>query len=365
MVNFEPPKGMDPVDISKLIDNRVDSGDVTSLIFFWASQGYLKIDFTDQNDPALIKIYNTLPQDAPEHQTVMYNALFSGGELVKVSQLEGKFYNVIESVKKLAGERHPALYTPKSIIASLAFTLAAGLMMALAPILAGISGINLTLFFYPAFLALIPAYIIYAICESYAYAVHKLTKTKKALLIAGIVALSALFTAIYTLFVPSQILEIPSKIIVCVFAYAAVAMSVWLISPSDDYREQLNQILGFRNFILYAEKDRLEAMIKDDPEFYYKILPYAQVMGVSDVWEDKFKDLTVQPPAWAIDPAGTMVNFIVINSLIRSSSMRFSSGMAMRPSAPSSRSYSGGGRHGGGFGGHGGGGHGGGGFRGR
>lgn len=365
VVNFEPPRGMDPVEISKLIDNKVDSGDVTSLIFYWASKGYLKIDLTDKDDPALIRIHTTLPEGAPEHQIVMYNALFSAGDMVKVSQLEGKFYSVIDSVKGLVNERHSGLYTSRSVIASLAFTLVGGLMMALAPIFAALAGINISLFFYPAFIALIPAYIIYAVSETYAYSVHKLTKGKKGLMIAGIVALIAIFTAIYTILIPSQIIEVASKIVICIMAYAVVALAPSLISPTKQYTEDLNQILGFKNFILYTEKDKLEVMIKEDPEFYYKILPYAQVMGVSDVWEDKFKDLTVKPPEWVVDPTGSIVTFAVINSAIRSTSYTFRSKMTVRPSSPSSRSFSGGGRHGGSFGGRGGGGHGGGGFRGR
>ena len=45
-----------------------------------------------------------------------------------------------------------------------------------------------------------------------------------------------------------------------------------------------------------AEKPRLEAMVKDNPNYFYKILPYAFVLGVSDVWINQFKDI-VLPPA--------------------------------------------------------------------
>ena len=47
-----------------------------------------------------------------------------------------------------------------------------------------------------------------------------------------------------------------------------------------------------------AEKDRLERLLEQDPEYYYRTLPFAQVLGVTDKWTDKFKDIAMQPPSW-------------------------------------------------------------------
>lgn len=366
VVMFEAPRGMDPVEISKLIDNKVESADVTTLIYYWASKGYIKIDLSDEKDPLLIRINTELPADTPKHQLVMYNALFARGrDMVKLSSLEGSFYNTIERVRKLVNERHTGLYTKKSVCASLIFTLLGGLLMALAPIITGMVTINASLFYYPAFLAIVPAFIIYGLTETYAYAVHKLKSGTKALMIGGIILLAALFTAAYVWLLPSPIMELAPKILVCAVAYIIVMASVTIISRTDEYNRTLNEIIGFRNFIMSAEKDRLETMLNEDPELYYNILPYAQVMGVSDIWEEKFNGLTVQPPEWLIDGAGAYVNFVVLNSALRTSAAMMTTRMVARPSAPSSRSYSGGSRGGGSFGGRGGGGHGGGGFRGR
>lgn len=116
---------------------------------------------------------------------------------------------------------------------------------------------------------------------------------------------------------------------------------------------------------MYTEKDRLEALLADNPQLYYNILPYAQVLGVSDIWEHKFDGLTIEPPRWMTNPIDTYFTFVILNRAIRASSMSMSSYMRSRPSS-SGASGGGGGRFGGGsFGGFGGGGHGGGGFRGR
>lgn len=66
-----------------------------------------------------------------------------------------------------------------------------------------------------------------------------------------------------------------------------------------DYRVQMaGRLLGFKEFIKTAEKSRLEALQNDDPEYFYKILPYAMVLGLTNKWTKLFKDIEVQQPEW-------------------------------------------------------------------
>ena len=120
----------------------------------------------------------------------------------------------------------------------------------------------------------------------------------------------------------------------------------------------LGRILGFKEFILVTKKDRLEEMLEQNPELFYDVLPYAQVLGVSAVWEGKFKSIRLQPPSWYEG------DFDIYDYWILRDSMRMMSlSMLVRPSNDgSSVGGIGGGGSFGGFSGGGGGG-GGGGFR--
>ena len=60
----------------------------------------------------------------------------------------------------------------------------------------------------------------------------------------------------------------------------------------------LGEILGFKEFITVTEEDKIKFMLEDNPELFYDILPYAQVLGVTKEWEDKFKNILLQPPSW-------------------------------------------------------------------
>ncbi|MDE5788822.1 MAG: DUF2207 domain-containing protein [Clostridia bacterium] len=361
----QAPAGMGPLVMGKLIDNRVDQSDVTSLIFYWANKGYLKIDLHDENDIELIRIMQHLPESAPKHQHIMYEGLFKSGDIVKINDLSQSFYPVVEAVTKEVNAENSKLYDGKSMGVAVLFALVGGLMMCLAPIILAMTTISFKLFSIVPLFMIIPAFIVFALAQSVKYNTLKYKKKKIILMYAGVVLLSLAFTAVYVLFIPSYVIEIVPKLILCAIGFTIVILSTTIISRTEAYTEKLNHIVGFRDFIKYAEKDKLEALLEGNPEYYYQVLPYAIVLGVSDIWEDKFAALTVPPPTWTTNSySNDMFSIVVFNSVIRRANLNMVSSFVSRPSSPSSGSFSGGG-HGGSFGGFSGGGHGGGGFRGR
>jgi uncharacterized membrane protein len=62
--------------------------------------------------------------------------------------------------------------------------------------------------------------------------------------------------------------------------------------------QMLGRIQGFKTFLDMAEKDKIEELAMNNPTYFYDILPYAYVLGVSDIWIKKFESLTLQPPNW-------------------------------------------------------------------
>ena len=39
-------------------------------------------------------------------------------------------------------------------------------------------------------------------------------------------------------------------------------------------------------------------LVEEDPEYFYNIMPYAYVMGLSDKWAKKFEKIRVNQPDW-------------------------------------------------------------------
>ncbi|MDE6597136.1 MAG: DUF2207 domain-containing protein [Clostridia bacterium] len=363
VVNYEAPDKMDPLMMGKLIDNKVNGEDVTSLIYYWADKGYLKINLDNRSNPVLIRIVQNLPENSANYERDMFNSLFASGDVVEINSLKYNFYPTVNRVTAQVNKQTKGLYNNVSIGISIIFAVLGGLLLGLTPLILGMVQISLTLLYYTPMIVLVPALIIYALTETIMYNKLKLSKKKLMLFSLGIAGLCLICGVFYVLFTPSSIIGLVPKILLWIVGCAVILCSVFIVSRSKDYNEKLGDIVGFRNFILLAEKDQLEAMLEEDPQFYYHVLPYAQVLGVTDKWEEKFKGLTVQPPQWVTGSVFTdVLSFHIMNNILRNSFSRISSNMISRPS---SSGLSGGGFGGGSFGGFSGGGHGGGGGRGR
>ena len=116
--------------------------------------------------------------------------------------------------------------------------------------------------------------------------------------------------------------------------------------------EILGKLKGFRNFLETAEKDKLETMVIQDPTYFYNILPYTYVLGVSDKWIKKFESISLQAPSWYDSP--NAFDMMTFGSFMNSTMTSAQSVMSSSPSSDSGGS-SGGGSSGGGSGGGGGG----------
>ena len=116
------------------------------------------------------------------------------------------------------------------------------------------------------------------------------------------------------------------------------------------------ELLGFREFIERAEKDRIERLAKNDPTLFDRVLPYALVFGLGDRWADAFKDMYKSPPSWYYSPryGDTFAPRIFVSDLGRSITV-MSSSFASSPRRSGGSGFGGGGFSGGGFGGGGGG----------
>lgn len=129
---------------------------------------------------------------------------------------------------------------------------------------------------------------------------------------------------------------------------------VQMMKPNIEGRLLKGKLLGLKHFIEVAEKKRLETMVTQNHQYFYKILPYAYVLGVSSVWIKQFEGIAVPPPKWATDDGFSLNNF---NNFTRGFNATTAPSVAnggISQSSSHSSSGGGGGFSGGGFGGGGG-----------
>jgi hypothetical protein len=84
-----------------LIDDKLDPKDITSLIYRWASNKYIKICAEDdKNKKFYIKKLKNLPDSVKEYQKNLFKKLFSDGDNFYFSTNKYKFQTYLSQTEK-------------------------------------------------------------------------------------------------------------------------------------------------------------------------------------------------------------------------------------------------------------------------
>ena len=359
VVNIKAPDDMDPMMMGFLIDGSVGDEDVTSMIYYFADQGYLTIDFSNEKDPVLNRVIGAdgkvkeLTALAPVYQKTLFEGLFKSGNSVSVSALKEKYYESVDESKLQLALKKPKRYDKKSVACFLLSTLFACLACAVSFVLAGVIYVGGD--YAPAdgvfvsVLLIITALLLWVTRELEFKKSVKVAKTF--LWLAYIVGL-----LIFILLTKSHIFTIYEKIYLSALCVSAQLIGFFTLSRTERYNRTLGDILGFKDFIVVTEEDRIKFMLEENPELYYRVLPYAQVLGVTDEWTDKFKNILIEKPSWAYGVDYSVFDYMMINRTMRLAARTMTvrpqnaSVSAGRTGGGSFGGFSGGGRGGGGFG---------------
>ena len=351
ITHYYPPeidgKKVTPPEAGLYIDGTLSQKDVVSILFYWASKGIIGIDNSDEDDPVLIKKTEISVQEAGGMGYLhLFDSIFSKGDRVAVSDLKYKltsnFSEIMASSRKTASK----FYKKKTTFVAIAVALLSLAVTFAITAVAGVKAIGST----DAINGLVPTVFFSAIgfvantlLGRYRYKIRHY----KVKAILSLVLLTA-FGCVGALGMFRDIMPLYASMPLCAATVLIVSACALVRHRSETYIKALGDLLGVKNFLEVAEKDKLEMLLEENPQYYYDILPYANVLGVSDKWENKFKELTIQPPAYVSGP--DLIDLHIYASLVRSLNRDMSAAMAQKPSS-SSRSGFGGFSGGGGFGG--------------
>lgn len=235
---FTPPAGLNPAEVGTIIDEQADNVDIMALLPYWAHEGRIKIE---QKEKKWFK---------------------NDYELIKIAPLptDAKSYErtifnrLFESGDSvLISSLRESFYTTlleaksdlKQQIKRRAYTPESGRKQILIGILSALS--------------LVGGIFLSFVLESVA----------PALLMGGAAIMGFILT---------------SK----------------MLKKNEEGRHLYQETYGFKMFVKKADKPRLERLLKDDPMYFEKTLPFAMVFGYTKEWSKKFDGLLTQPPSWYV-----------------------------------------------------------------
>ena len=386
VVEFNPPEDLPPMELGYVIDGIVDKNDISSTLFYLANKGFINIKQTGKdNFKFILKDY---PKNEKKSAQLFFDGIFgdkaSKGEVNKDKTVTkdnigtgiGEKLTDIEGAVEAEFTGQNKIFSKKSkkadSFSKTIFFIGNMIVFLTFRFYMGLDSTSLSVIIFDIIFALVYASVatipLYVLINAY---YHKYSGKKS----------SALFKIlIFT--IPYILVALGLSYYTCARNYSINDPKVWLIyilflliapificgmrSRTDENARLLGRILGFKNFIANAEISKLEELIEDDPNYFYNILPYAYIFGLTKKWASKFDDIIKdENPEWyeTTDSLATqnLYNTAVLTSMVDSISHGMIGSMNVTDSDSGGGFFSGGGGFsgggftGGGFGGGGGG----------
>ncbi len=302
VVNFYPPKGLTSAEIGHIIDGYTDQKDIISLLIYWAHKGYLEIH-QDGDDFTFVR-RGSLPATAKRFESVMFNGLFATGDTVRMASLKNRFYTTMnltmaETEKYFKVIPENRIYTRSSTVARVISLLLCGLPLALTAcaclFAAGCATDSMMII-------TVIIWMLSAIMCAFNIGVwdkkHTGTKGSFRASAFGVGVLTVVLALAAAVAVAAFSGEIVPMALGAAGTLAAMAFAVPTNKRTKENTRLLGEILGFKNFIEFAELDRLKVLVEEDPQYFYGVIPFAYVLGLSDKWAKKFESIAIEPPTW-------------------------------------------------------------------
>lgn len=370
-IEFYPPSGMNSLQVGFLYKGNATNEDVVSLLIYLANKGYIKIEETEEKSVLGkshdFKITKLKEYDgADNNERIFLEGLFKkkkytykkslGTEIndiynasVTSEDLKNKFYITMNKILEKVNSKNNkhTIYEKVSLNKKIFIILLIIISLFSVVTVPTIDYAGVGMIF--ATVLIIGMYIPF-------YATVFANGTPLVVRIITFIFLLIHSSAfLYMMPITHAALTEPFYLLSVLIGIASITGMVimfGLMPKRTPYgNEILGKLKGFKTFLETAEKQRLESLVLENPNYFYDILPYTYVLGVSDKWISKFEKIGLQEPDWY----NGRTNFSIKNFGNFMSSTMTSARTSMSSSPSSRGGSSGGGSSGGGSGGGGGG----------
>ena len=296
-VEFHPPEGVTPAEIGLIIDGVLEKKDMVSMFVYFAQKGYMKIEQESKRKFIFTKLRD-IDGDEKEFAILLFNGLFEDGDVVHTDDMSEDFaYSYRAAYETLQDDYGDVTPTSTKLMQMLC-----GLALYAFAMVIPIMGISYMLrtelsIFGAILTALIAIFLTGRLRKSYRYRMTGRKIGSRGLRIAlWIIDIAAV---LFTSYGVANAFD--SIIVGAVYFLGFVACQYFNVCCdrlTDKAAEHMGKILGLKNFIQTAEVERIEALVEEDPEYFFSVLPYAYVMGLTNKWIKNFENINVTVPDW-------------------------------------------------------------------
>lgn len=249
-IQYDAPKWVDVTEAWVLVDNRIDPKDITALIYHRAANHYIKILKEDHNERKFyIKKLKRLPWNSKKYQLNLFNSLFKEQDEFHFSKEYTKLNKYLATAQK---ELKQYITSEKRY----KWTFFSGIW-------SSFKSQNAALVFRTAILWFIPYFWVITALTEHLTPVSNWTK------------------------------------MICFISFILIVTSYRNYKEETNtkkWQEARNHCLWFKDFLMKVDKIKLETLLKEDPLYVEKALPFAIAFWVESefikqITPDMIKDL--------------------------------------------------------------------------
>ena len=301
-VVYYPPEEMDSAKAGAIYRGAVRFTDLLSLILYWAQQDYVEIHGRKKKKTEGIRLVKKkeLPESAPAYQKTMFEALFrDGAEEVYTQKLPEGFEKYLrkalkELEKEFNGEKDLGLRKFLDWIAMILVSVSFGIFIG------GSSAVSLSDHMVFGVFGGIVIFMAWRNRQK-AKGEEAFSDGEAGGFLRWVIFLFLMVCILVDVWFCTGVDCLISDLYMYGgFAFgAAAALFGGSLFHFSAYRNALwKELSGFRKFIWKGDKGTLERLLISDPDYYYRIFPYAVALGLTARWEKNFRPIRNTQPFW-------------------------------------------------------------------
>ena len=297
---YYPPPGITPADAGYILKGSVSDADMSALVLYWADKGYLDVQ---QREDGTMRFSKRREADAgmQGYEQRIFNKMFEDREDVSPMVLQLSTAQTVQAAKKELTDgftKNPfrRIFTRKSRVVQALSCLFSGCCIG---VFAGVAAYtrtysvtNFVLF------GLLTMAVYFGLAMITCSVVNRLPRHGNANYVIASFSVNmviAVFAGFIMIGMSNLILPV---LVGVVGAMLCNIFAAYGLKRTEQGNRWLEELLGFKEYIRTLEPPRLGQMLEKDGDYFFNILPYAYVLGVSEEWIALFDETVVQKPQW-------------------------------------------------------------------
>lgn len=280
VVTADPPEGLDPLEMEYAQIANISDRGIYAIILYWVSQGYL--DILQEGDRVGVRKLRELPDDAKDHERFLFDRMFKRGDTMWLDQFPPEVSEHKVELSEKVAERFRG---PNAVVENDAMKATLSAMFLL---IAVIFFVEVSLTDHVLLPFVLGVVLLYALVFLQNGALGFKSKYDRFEITAG--SAGILIALIGHIF----LLRSTGVLFTLVFTICMLMCIPCILFMERRVNNRLyGQILGFREFIRTAERDKLKVLSEKKPDYGMDILPYAMLFNMGTEWTKKFEYRTI------------------------------------------------------------------------